>query len=392
MKKLLFTAALAFGCTATLFAQVPNYVPTNGLVGWWPFNGNANDESGNGNNGTVNGATLTMDRCEISNSAFSFDGNSSRIVVADNNTLDIQSNQSLSIATWVKHDLSVSNIGVYIISKYSGIIATGPQYGIGTGFTGQGYTTTQIASGLSNHIELRGNNVINDGEWHHLTYLWENGSNVKLYVDGILDTAKNMTLSGSIINNLNLHFGCGANLAQFYKGKIDDIGIWNRILTENEIQNLYNAQLGTNSTTNISACDSYTWNGNTYTQSGQYSFLTSNANGCDSTANLNLTINNTSSSTQTQSALDSYTWPVNGQTYTQSGTYTATISNAAGCDSIITLNLSLSYTGIDELSPNHGKTLVKITDLNGKETPFKKNTALLFIYEDGTVERVYVAE
>jgi hypothetical protein len=35
-------------------AQVPSYVPTNGLVGWWPFNGNANDESGNGNNGTVN--------------------------------------------------------------------------------------------------------------------------------------------------------------------------------------------------------------------------------------------------------------------------------------------------------------------------------------------------
>jgi hypothetical protein len=37
---------------------LPPYLPANGLVGWWPFNGNANDESGNGNNGTVNGATL----------------------------------------------------------------------------------------------------------------------------------------------------------------------------------------------------------------------------------------------------------------------------------------------------------------------------------------------
>jgi hypothetical protein len=44
------------------FAQVPSYVPTNGLVGYWPFNGNANDASVNGNNGTVNGATLTTDR------------------------------------------------------------------------------------------------------------------------------------------------------------------------------------------------------------------------------------------------------------------------------------------------------------------------------------------
>jgi hypothetical protein len=45
------------------FAQnIPNYLPINGLVGWWPFNGNANDESGNANNGAVNGATLSQDR------------------------------------------------------------------------------------------------------------------------------------------------------------------------------------------------------------------------------------------------------------------------------------------------------------------------------------------
>ena len=43
-------------------AQLPDYLPTEGLVGWWPFNGNANDESGNGNDGVVNGATLIEDR------------------------------------------------------------------------------------------------------------------------------------------------------------------------------------------------------------------------------------------------------------------------------------------------------------------------------------------
>ncbi len=52
---------------------MPTYVPTTGLVGWWPFNGNANDESGNGNNGTVNGAILTSDRFGIANKAYSFD-------------------------------------------------------------------------------------------------------------------------------------------------------------------------------------------------------------------------------------------------------------------------------------------------------------------------------
>lgn len=61
-----------FFTSSTLHAQPPSYVPTSGLVGWWPFNGNANDESGNGNNGTVNGATLTQDRFGDANGAYSF--------------------------------------------------------------------------------------------------------------------------------------------------------------------------------------------------------------------------------------------------------------------------------------------------------------------------------
>jgi hypothetical protein len=57
MKKVMFTAfALGLCLTANVMAQVPNYVPTNRLVGWWPFNGNANDESAKGNNGSLNGA------------------------------------------------------------------------------------------------------------------------------------------------------------------------------------------------------------------------------------------------------------------------------------------------------------------------------------------------
>ena len=61
--------------TSKLYSQsVPSYVPTNGLVGWWGFNGNAQDGSGNGNHGTVNGATLTTDRFGNQNGAYSFDG------------------------------------------------------------------------------------------------------------------------------------------------------------------------------------------------------------------------------------------------------------------------------------------------------------------------------
>ena len=80
MKKNLLLITILFACGTSIFAQVPSYVPTNGLVGWWPFNGNANDESGNGNNGTVNGATLTSDRFGNVNMAYDFtQGNSINI-------------------------------------------------------------------------------------------------------------------------------------------------------------------------------------------------------------------------------------------------------------------------------------------------------------------------
>ena len=100
----------------------------------------------------------------------------------------------------------------------------------------------------------------------------------------------------------------------------------------------------------MTECNSYTWNtnGQTYTQSGQYTEILTNQSGCDSTVTLNLTINSSSSSTQTQTGIDSYTWSVNNETYTESGTYTAVITNAAGCDSTITLDLTLEFVGLNE--------------------------------------------
>jgi len=68
---------------------IPSYVPTNGLVGWWPFNGNANDLSGNNNNGTVNGATLTADRYGNANKAYNFNGINNYIEVLHSNSLNL---------------------------------------------------------------------------------------------------------------------------------------------------------------------------------------------------------------------------------------------------------------------------------------------------------------
>ncbi|MFK8045708.1 MAG: beta strand repeat-containing protein, partial [Crocinitomicaceae bacterium] len=99
------------------------------------------------------------------------------------------------------------------------------------------------------------------------------------------------------------------------------------------------------------ACDSYTWiDGNTYTTSNSTAtHILTNSVGCDSVITLNLIINNSSTGTDTQIACNTYTW-IDGNTYTSSNTTaTQVLTNSAGCDSIVTLNLTIntSNTGID---------------------------------------------
>jgi hypothetical protein len=94
---------------------------------------------------------------------------------------------------------------------------------------------------------------------------------------------------------------------------------------------------------NITAsnCDFYTWNGITYTQSGIYQYQGTSAQGCDSIVNLDLTIFKSFYNTETVVSCGSYTWPVNNQTYTQSGIYNFQTFTSSGCDSTITLNLTI---------------------------------------------------
>ena len=100
----------------------------------------------------------------------------------------------------------------------------------------------------------------------------------------------------------------------------------------------------TASSSSVTACDSYVWlqNNMTYPSSGVYVDTIPNAAGCDSIITLNLTINNSTASSSSVTACDSYVWLQNNMTYTSSGVYVDTIPNAAGCDSILTLNLTIN--------------------------------------------------
>jgi hypothetical protein len=96
----------------------------------------------------------------------------------------------------------------------------------------------------------------------------------------------------------------------------------------------------------MTACDSYTWlaNGMTYTSSGTYTYTSLNSSGCINTATLNLTINTSSSTLSSITACDSYTWPLNGLSYSSSGTYTNTSLNNSGCLNTATLNLAINHS------------------------------------------------
>ena len=93
--KIKFAAIFGLVFCSVVRAQIP----TDGLVAYFPFNGNANDASANGNDGTVYGATLTNDRYSVTNSAYFFDGISSYILVSNSPSLSLT---NITISLWVK--------------------------------------------------------------------------------------------------------------------------------------------------------------------------------------------------------------------------------------------------------------------------------------------------
>ncbi|HNF72947.1 MAG TPA: hypothetical protein PLP34_11050, partial [Chitinophagaceae bacterium] len=117
-------------------------------------------------------------------------------------------------------------------------------------------------------------------------------------------------------------------------------------LTATGLTDLYQLKLApcfsSSSNSSVSACDSYSWNGNTYTTTGNYVQYLTNATGCDSLLQLQLTIHNNNNSLLNLSVCDSMV--LNGNTYTLSGNYIQYYTNSYGCDSNIYLGLQVNYS------------------------------------------------
>ena len=136
--------------------------------------------------------------------------------------------------------------------------------------------------------------------------------------------------------------------------------------------------------------DSIAVGNNVYDTAGGYMDTLSSANGCDSIVQTYLMVEQNTSSYDTLSVGASIVW--NGMPLNVSGDYSVTLTNSLGCDSIVNLNLTITNTtGLLDVT-NTEKTLLKMTDMLGQETPYRRNTPLFYIFDDGTVEKRIVIE
>ena len=212
-------------------STIPSYIPSEGLVGYWPFNGNANDESGNGNHGTVNGATLSSDRSGKANSAYSFDGSSNYI----ESNLNFSIKSGITFSCWGK----ITSLGKNDPQLYMSVVS-GKYSGIAGVWDGSIINNKVFTIGGSQIVTSTTNFNLNT--WVHLTYSYDQQTGIsKFYQNGILQGTLTETNSITNFNLLRIgrHLSDSWGYGWYFNGQLDDIAIYNRALNEQEITALY---------------------------------------------------------------------------------------------------------------------------------------------------------
>jgi hypothetical protein len=212
-----------------------------GLVGYWPFCGNANDESGNGNNGTVNGATLTADRFGNAGSAYDFSAANSSIITEIDSNFSPSSSATFSVSLWMKRDNP--NLPNNIVLQYKNGLdpaSTTSNYDIvyshgfcpeANGIAVQNWPFNSPGACSPTPISLN--------QWYHIVVKFDNSSsNFEVYKNGqtwFTGPLGSLTPSAGILSFGNTH---ASNFPT--QGQLDEIAIWNRALSQQEITKLYN--------------------------------------------------------------------------------------------------------------------------------------------------------
>lgn len=202
----------------------------SGLVAYYPFDGNANDASGNANHASTVQAAFVQDRFDQPNSACSFNGINQYVAVPDSPTLS-PPNQ-VSFSAWI---LSAERKGAYVLKK--GGHLTDGSYVIA--LDASGVPSVWISTSTKHYHQVSANSAIPLSTWTHVCGVY-NGQTLAIYVNGQLS---NTTAADGIlyVNSQPLYMGCDVGNSFFngpFNGRIDDVRIYTRALSAAEIQQL----------------------------------------------------------------------------------------------------------------------------------------------------------
>ena len=214
---------------------------SQGLVAYYPFNGNANDESGNGHNGIAYSTSNISDRFGNPITAFYYNGDAI-VWVPNNSQMNFDTHDLFTISTWLKIDSIQKYHSLpdnYIIGKWSGWLWTGYPYALRSLNQSDINVNGKVGIGRwdgSQGPYVRSSTKLNDGKWHHVVFLKDN-SNILLYIDGVLEGTTLDNTQNSTSNSENIFIG-GSGTAG-YSGGLDDTRFYNRALSYDEILELF---------------------------------------------------------------------------------------------------------------------------------------------------------
>jgi hypothetical protein len=224
-----------------LTATTPSCIqPPPGAALWLSGDNTTNDLSGANNNGSLQGGA-TFDASGKVQQAFSFNGTTAFVQVASNASLNFGTGD-LSADAWVLTSMA-SGIQPLLDKRNAS-----PVQGYAL-FLSNGRLGFQLASGgnFFNYIAPSTSPNVADGQWHHVVVMVRRtgGSpELKLYVDGTVVLTNTTPLTGTVNNNIPLLLGSGYPISvpkPFFAGKIDEVDIFNRPLTEQEVKDIFNA-------------------------------------------------------------------------------------------------------------------------------------------------------
>ena len=234
MRKGIVGIIISLAMISVVFAQIP----TDSLIAWYPFTGNANDSSGKGNNGTVIGATLTTDRFGNANSAYLFNGSGNMITLPILTKLNGSSH--VTINAWVKATTGGSILAHWISTSAN----IGSPIGLIFGPSDKMAVYTAVNGGQDITTDT---GLIIKNQWTMMTLIFDGSiSNQANRLYAYINNQKIAFTSFSTAPTVPSSLGTIATFSEIgtsLNGTIDDIRIYNRVLSQNEVTSLYNEGL-----------------------------------------------------------------------------------------------------------------------------------------------------